>query len=183
MSASLQYSPFSKPDIMAVMEREGIALKRRGRDFWAPCPFHADKSPSFKVSSDKQVFYCFGCNEHGDVIDFIIKRHVVSFKDALSILGIRNGRPVSVDPEKEKRRQLVKAFETWRRSYYFELCDQAIEIHNLRVKARARKRLSEDLGFFVAEKLSELPLIEHQLNILIAQDEEAKFELFKGMIE
>ncbi len=173
-----------KPDIMAVMEREGIAgLKRRGRDFWAPCPFHADKTPSFKVSPEKQKFHCFGCGEHGDALDFIMKRHEVSFKDALKILGIRKGQPVPIDPVINHRRQLLKAFENWRMTYYFELCDRSIEIHILRIKAEARKTMPEYLAFWLAEKLSELPLIEYQLDILSGEDDEAKFELFKGMIE
>lgn len=182
MTGIVSYSALEKPDILAVMEREGVELKRRGRDLWGFCPLHADKTPSFKVSPDRQAFYCFGCGEHGDVITFTQKRHNVSFKDALSILGIRNGRPVPVDPEKEKRRQLIKAFETWRRSYYFELCDRSIEIHALRVAA-ARKRLSEDVGFYMAERLSELPLIDWQLDILTGKDDEAKIELLKGMTE
>ena len=178
MNTNSHFSPLQKPDITDVMEREGIELKRRGRDFWAPCPFHADKSPSFKVSPERQSFYCFGCNERGDVVDFIQKRHNVNFKDALSILGIRKGRPVQMDTVKEKQRQLLKAFERWRREYYFELCDQAIEIHALRVAA-ARKRLTEDQAFFMAEKLSGLPLIEWQLDILAGNDNEAKLQLLK----
>lgn len=173
-----------KPDIMAVMEREGIeGLKRRGRDFWARCPFHADKTPSFKVSPEKQKFHCFGCGEHGDVLDFIMKRHEVSFKDALKILGIRKGQPVPIDPEKEHRRQLLKAFENWRRNRYFELCDRLIDIHSLRIKAEKRKPLPEALGFWLAEKLGQIPFIEQQLNILSGNNEQAKLNLFKGMIE
>jgi len=180
MTTNHQFSTVQKPDIMAVMENEGIELKRRRRDYWASCPFHADKSPSFKISQDRQAFYCFGCGEGGDVISFIQKRHNVGFKDALSILGIRNGRPAPVDPAKEKRRHLLKAFETWRREYYFQLCDKKIEIEALRVAA-AGKRLSEDLGFYMAEQLSELPLIDWQLNILSGNDDEAKLDLLKRM--
>lgn len=184
MRASLQYSPIPKPDILAVMEREGIeGLRSRGRDFWALCPFHADKTPSFKVSPEKQTFYCFGCGEHGDVLDFIQKRYNVSFEDALSILGIRKGKPAPVDPAKEKRRKLLKAFEVWRREYYFKLCNQLIDIHALRIKAQKRKLLPESLGFWLAEKLAEIPLIEWQLDILSGNDEQAKINLFKGMIE
>jgi hypothetical protein len=175
----------TKPDIMAVMELEGVeGLRRRGRgDFWAPCPFHSEKTPSFKVSPERQQFHCFGCGEHGDSVDFVMKRHGVNFKDALSILGIRNGKPAPIDPAKEKRRQLLKAFETWRWAYYFELCDRLIDIHALRIKAEARKPLPEQLGIFMAEKLSELPLIKYRLDILSREDQEAKFELFKEASE
>lgn len=178
-----EFSALQKPEIMAVMEREGIeGLKRRGRDFWAPCPFHADKTPSFKVSPERQRWHCFGENEGGDVIDFIMKRHGVGFKDALSILGIRNGQPAPIDPTKEKQRKLLKAFERWRWAYYFELCDGLIDIHNLRIKAEKRKPLPESLAFSLAEKLAEIPLIEWQLDILSGNDEQQKLNLFKGMI-
>lgn len=180
MTRRLEFPTLQKPDIMAIMEREGIeGLKRRGRDFWAPCPFHADKTPSFKVSPEKQRFHCFGCGEHGDSVDFIMKRHGVNFKDALAILGIRKGKPTLIDPVKEKQRQLIKAFERWRQTYYFELCDQLIDIHALRIKAEKRKPLPEALGFWLAEKLTQIPLIEYQLDILSGTDIEAKFELFK----
>lgn len=182
MNATYQNTPLEKPDILAVIEKEGIKFKRRGRDFWAPCPFHTDKTPSFKVSQDKQSFYCFGCNEHGDVIDFIMKRHVLTFKDAMALLGIRKGRMPKPDPQAERQRQLKRAYERWQTVYYWHLCDQAIELHSLRIKAKDRQApLSEGLAFMVAEALSELPLIEYHLDILKGQDEELKFELFKGV--
>ena len=114
----------AKPDIMNVMEREGIELKQRGRDYWAPCPFHAEKTPSFKVSPVKQSFYCFGCGEHGDAIDFIQKHHSVNFKDALRILGIRKGRAPKPDPAKERKRRQLREFQNWERQRKTELSDE-----------------------------------------------------------
>lgn len=108
MSAFLQHAALNKPDILSVMEREGIELKRRGRDFWAPCPFHADKTPSFKVSPERQAFYCFSCGEHGDAVDFIQKRHSVNFKEALNILGIRSGRPLPLDPAIQRQKNFCR---------------------------------------------------------------------------
>src|SRR5947207_8972700 len=60
-----------------------VSLKRRGKDFVGLCPFHQEKTPSFKVDPQKQYFYCFGCKAAGNVIDFVIKRDRVEFKDAL----------------------------------------------------------------------------------------------------
>lgn len=48
-------------------------LKQRGRDFWGCCPFHEEKTPSFKVDPKKQTWHCFGCGEGGDALDFIMK--------------------------------------------------------------------------------------------------------------
>ena len=64
-----------------------VKLVRKGRDFWGCCPFHSEKSPSFKVSPEKQFYYCFGCKEKGNAIDFVMKRDRVEFMDALRTLG------------------------------------------------------------------------------------------------
>ena len=64
-----------------------VKLARKGRDFWGCCPFHSEKSASFKVSPERQFFYCFGCKEKGNVIDFVMKRDRVEFLDALRALG------------------------------------------------------------------------------------------------
>src|SRR3954453_22095730 len=62
-------------------------LKRKGRDFWYFSPFHSEKTGSFKVSPEKQFFYCFGCKEKGNAIDFVMKRDRVEFIDALRTLA------------------------------------------------------------------------------------------------
>ena len=64
-----------------------VKLTRKGRDFWGCCPFHSEKTASFKVSPEKQFFYCFGCKEKGNVIDFVMKRDRIEFLDALRALG------------------------------------------------------------------------------------------------
>lgn len=172
------------PNILNVMESEKVPLHKAGRTYRGKCPIHDGKSSgSLAVYPDSQSWFCFGCGEGGDAIDFIQKKHGVGFKDALAILGIRKGKPAPIDPAEEKRRRLSKAFENWRRSYYFELCDQLIDVHALRIKAEKRKPLPEILAFWLAEKLAQIPLIEWQLDILSGNDEQAKLNLFKGMIE
>ena len=66
---------------------QSVALKRRGKDFVGLCPFHQEKTPSFKVDPAKQYFYCFGCKASGNAIDFVIKRDRVEFIDALRMLA------------------------------------------------------------------------------------------------
>jgi len=68
-----------------------VALKKRGRDFVGLCPFHSEKTPSFKVDPAKQYFYCFGCKAAGNAIDFVIKRDRIEFIDALRQLGQQAG--------------------------------------------------------------------------------------------
>ena len=62
----------SKNDIVDIISQY-VTLKRSGRNFFGLCPFHKEKSPSFSVSPDKQIFHCFGCNAGGDVCRFISK--------------------------------------------------------------------------------------------------------------
>lgn len=68
-----------------------VNLKRSGRNFFGLCPFHKEKSPSFSVSPDKQIFHCFGCGAGGNVIHFISKIENADFKEAIGILANRAG--------------------------------------------------------------------------------------------
>ena len=167
----------SKPDIVLVIESEGIDLRR----FKGLCPFHEEKTPSFTVNPSKQYYHCFGCGAHGDVVDFIKKRRGCSFKEALIILGIAPGRPQPVNPAIARAKALKKAFEQWRRETYLDLCDERIEIEHLRLCAERKKPLDENLAWFMAEQLAKLPQIECQLDILSGSDDEAKFDLLEAV--
>lgn len=78
----------SSNDIVDVISKY-ITLKRSGRNFFGLCPFHKEKSPSFAVSPDKQIFHCFGCGTGGNVIHFISKIEGLDFKDTLELLANR----------------------------------------------------------------------------------------------
>jgi DNA primase len=77
-------------DIVEVVG-ESVSLKRSGRNFKACCPFHNEKSPSFVVSPDKQIYHCFGCSAGGNVIGFVMQQESVDFREAVSILAERTG--------------------------------------------------------------------------------------------
>lgn len=68
-----------------------IPLKRAGRNFKANCPFHHEKTPSFVVSPDKQIFHCFGCNEGGNVFAFIMKHERMEFPEAVELMASKAG--------------------------------------------------------------------------------------------
>jgi DNA primase len=68
-----------------------VRLHRQGQEFVGLCPFHSEKSPSFTVSREKQLWYCFGCSEGGDLFDFIMKAEAVDFPQALKMLADRAG--------------------------------------------------------------------------------------------
>ncbi|ATD54715.1 DNA primase [Clostridium chauvoei] len=75
-------------DIVDVIS-ESVRLKRSGRNFSGLCPFHNEKTPSFSVSQDKQIYKCFGCGEAGNVITFVMKTKNLPFVDAVKYLGER----------------------------------------------------------------------------------------------
>lgn len=76
-----------------------VTLQKKGGKLWGCCPFHGEKTPSFAVDEAKQMFYCFGCHEGGDVFKFIMKQERVDFSGALKLLAGRYNIPV---PEREK---------------------------------------------------------------------------------
>jgi DNA primase len=91
-------------DIVDVIS-EYVPLKKRGRDYWACCPFHGEKTPSFSVSKEKQFFYCYGCHEGGDVFRFVMKERNCTFPEALKLLADRANIPI---PEYKKTPEEIK---------------------------------------------------------------------------
>ena len=71
--------------------RQYVQLKKAGRSLKGLCPFHAEKSPSFVVSPDRGIAYCFGCHKGGDIFVFIQEIEGVDFVDALKLLAERTG--------------------------------------------------------------------------------------------
>ena len=86
------------------------ALKRKGRNYFACCPFHNEKTPSFSVSPDKQIFKCFGCGVGGDVVHFLMKIENITFPEAVQELAARAHiqLPTSDDPA-ENAREILKS--------------------------------------------------------------------------
>lgn len=87
-------------DIVSVIGQR-LKLQKKGRDYWAKCPFHDDSTPSFSVSPDKQFFKCFGCGESGDVAKFVQKHDRVSFKEAIELIS--NGMTSGLIPDVSQR--------------------------------------------------------------------------------
>lgn len=80
----------SQNDIVDVISQY-VVLKRKGRNYFGLCPFHNEKSPSFSVSPDKQIFHCFGCGVGGNVFHFIMKIENISFVESVQLLADRAG--------------------------------------------------------------------------------------------
>ncbi len=88
---------------------EVVSLTRKGNRYWGLCPFHDEKTPSFSVNPDKQLYYCFGCHEHGDVYYFAQRFYRLSgFKETKNFLAARNGITIQESPEARKAAQKAK---------------------------------------------------------------------------
>jgi len=94
-------------DIVAVIS-EYVELRKKGRNLWGLCPFHSEKTPSFSVDPDKQIYKCFGCDKGGDVFSFVMEKKGLSFAEALAELARRAG--VALEPPKSQAASERKVF-------------------------------------------------------------------------
>ena len=95
----------ARTDIVSVVSSY-LPLKKDGRRYWGLCPFHNEKTPSFSVDADLNLYYCFGCKAGGDVLRFVMEMERVSFMEAVKILADRNHMPLpemAEDPDYERR--------------------------------------------------------------------------------
>jgi DNA primase len=83
-------------DIVDVISQH-VQLRKRGKNFIGLCPFHSEKTPSFTVSEEKQIFHCFGCHTGGNVFKFITEFHKISFVEAVQELAEQQGITIEFD--------------------------------------------------------------------------------------
>ncbi|MBR2082510.1 MAG: DNA primase [Elusimicrobiaceae bacterium] len=131
-------------DIVEFIRQYVPGLKRAGKTYKACCPFHQEKTPSFTCSSEKGLFYCFGCQEGGDVIAFLMKIENLSFREALERLADQAGieyQPVQTLTGEEQRRANVRKVLDFARGYYHKnLMSRAGEHARAYVKGRSLTR-------------------------------------------
>jgi len=96
----------SRSDVVEIVARH-VELKRSGANLMGLCPFHHEKSPSFSVSADKQLYYCFGCGKGGGAFQFLMEHDGYSFPEAVEYLAEKAGMalPVESDQERLKNQQ------------------------------------------------------------------------------
>lgn len=116
-------------DIVEVVG-DAVKLRRSGRSYVGLCPFHREKTPSFHVDPDKQVYYCFGCQAGGDVFRFVMTLHGVEFPEAVGLLADRYGLPRPRGAERvedggtRRRRRVLDALEAAQTAFVEELSSE-----------------------------------------------------------
>lgn len=127
-------------DLMELIKEYVPVIKKAGRTYKACCPFHQEKTPSFSISPDKGLFYCFGCQTGGDVFAFLMKMENLSFNEAARKLAQRAGidwQPEEAMTEDEKNRlKLYKVMDFAKDFYHKQLMSPAGEAARAYVKQR-----------------------------------------------
>jgi len=100
-----------KADIVEIVSKY-VALKKAGRNYKGLCPFHREKTPSFHVSQEKQIFHCFGCGTGGNVFNFLMKIENIGFPEAVQLAATKVGIEIEISedgyPGGEKRREIYE---------------------------------------------------------------------------
>ena len=108
-----------------------VALKRSGANYFGLCPFHSEKTGSFSVAPNKQIYYCFGCHKGGGVINFIMEIEGLSYPDAVRFLAKRAGLEV---PEEDQYQSRYREQER-----LWKLCKEAARFYHEQLKSDAGK--------------------------------------------
>ncbi|MFJ7927907.1 DNA primase [Peribacillus sp. NPDC096622] len=105
---------------------EYVQLKKQGRNYFGLCPFHGENSPSFSVSTEKQIFHCFGCGAGGNIFTFLMDIEGYSFVESAKVLAEKGNVPLDVEINKDSKRsnmpagaqQMVEAHDLLRKFYH-----------------------------------------------------------------
>lgn len=148
-----------RSDIAEVVREYVPALRLSGRNHKACCPFHQERTPSFNVNPEKQIFHCFGCGAGGDVFSFVMKIEGLSFVEAVAKLGERLG--IRVEPEERElspaERQRLggkKALEAAREHYRILLktSPEAVEARKVLERRGVSPAMAEHFGLGYAPR-------------------------------
>jgi len=117
----------TRVDIVEIINKR-VNLKKAGKDYKACCPFHNEKTPSFTVAPDKQIFHCFGCGESGSAIDFVMKHDHLDFPGAIETIANESG--LQVVYEKGGDSNYSKTQE------YFEIMKKVSDFYSLQIRSK-----------------------------------------------
>lgn len=109
-----------------------VQLRKTGRNFVGLCPFHKEKTPSFTVSLEKQIFYCFGCNEGGNAINFLMKYDGLTFQETIESLARQYG--IKIKKDFVKRNNAFDALSRLAEYYHKNLMSSRIALNYLKAR-------------------------------------------------
>jgi DNA primase len=159
-----------------------VNLKQQGRRMVGLCPFHKEKSPSFSLSLDLQVYHCFGCGKSGDLIQFIKDYENVEFKRALEILSDYSGIPLTLTKDKQ---------DSTPKTIYYQLNQQFLEyfqsnLHS--VEGKTARNYLEERG--ISNEMSKkfklgyaLPGFDNFLNHILKDKDQIQIAATLGLIK
>lgn len=143
--------------ILDIADEEGIKIQKRGRNYFACCPFHGENTASFSLSPEKKMYKCFGCGEQGDVIDLLEKMRGITQKEARDILLKRAGLYKHKGQFKQWKQPEPEPGTVDKKAYYslyHHLCDVKWEMKNRAKKYTDMDELTKDtlLVFFYEQQ-------------------------------
>ena len=156
----------ARNDIVDVASKY-ITLNRRGANYWACCPFHNEKTPSFSIKQDGQFFKCFGCGESGNVITFVKKMENVDFMTAVEMLCKNCGMtmPTTADNEEmqRKKKERDKVYQILKATTNFYHNNLINNPNSLQAKYLKNRGISEEMinKFQIGASLNYWSLIKH----------------------
>ncbi|MDQ5985379.1 MAG: DNA primase [Syntrophus sp. SKADARSKE-3] len=190
----------SKTDIVSLISGH-INLKKAGRNYLGLCPFHKEKTPSFTVSPDKQIYYCFGCGEGGNAVSFVMKSSGMTFPEALRHLAARAGVVIperAISPSEREttsvREQLIalnrQTVQYFTKNLFSATGKNAQEyLHRRGLSDEAVKTFRLGYAFdgwrhlrdFLQRGKASLVLAE-QAGLLIAKEDGSSYDRFRGRL-
>jgi DNA primase len=181
---------------------EVVSLKKAGRNYQGLCPFHTEKSPSFMVNEEKQIFHCFGCGLGGNVFTFLMQYHHLTFPEAVSELAQRLNIPLprkGIDPPAagdQSLKEQLRTVQTQAAEFYHHLLLKEKIGQNGRDYLRIRKmdsRIAEEfylgyapegwdrlVSFFMRKKVS-LSLLE-QAGLIVKKEKGGYYDRFRNRL-
>lgn len=187
-------SLLAKIDIVDLIDNRVPLRKKTGSNFFACCPFHQEKNPSFSVSQTKQFYYCFGCGAHGNAIDFLMQYDRLSFPESVETLakqmGLEIPRSLSKRPQEKKvsHEHLFSLMANIAKYYQAELKNSKIAVEYLKTRGVSGS-IAKEFGIGIALPGWDRLLKEfndtqalHDTGMIIKKDDGSFYDRFRERI-
>ncbi len=149
-----------------------LTLKRRGGSYWACCPFHNEKTPSFSIKQDGQFFKCFGCGESGNVINFVSKMENIDFMSAVELLAKNAGLQMPSDKDASEMQRLKQE-----RDRMYEILKVTAEFYHNNLINNPN---SKQANYLKSRNLSEEMIEKFKIGASLNYDDLIKYLLKRG---